>query len=616
MALIFTEGFDHYTYGTGSASTSEGLLNLGNRYTATLEALNSSTFLRFIEGLNGGYSLQSGTSTSVNNCIVYNFPTPLTTLCFGLSHASSTGTGCIVRLQNVAGSFIQFRLVSNLPTIVTSTNTYPANPIYTVVNQWNYYEIKVTVTGSTANIQCWVNEIEVLNLSGIAWQTSGVQSIERFTLGKVTGDTASVGLQFFDHVYVTTGEQLGQIEINLLRPSSDTTYKQWGRSAPAGNTDNYIRVGESTLPTTGLNGQPTITNDYVEGTLMGQKDYYNIGKLGTMFNDYEVLSITPIMFASRPSGTAPVIPLLSDGVTQNNDLESFLPALGTAGILKKYAPIEINPFTSTPWTKTDIDSLQIGLEHSPIPDVPADPFWSDVLMLANFDLVTSTATSMLHDALQKTTASYSTGISVDTTNAQAGFGRVVRNANNNVNQFSDIVPNGVTSTIQDWAFAGEFTVEFWFRPTSYVAAGRGLLGVKTSAATFDPATIQWMISDYNDARGLTLEISIGGALRAISLTDRASVALPINTWHYVAFTRDIDGYIRLFINGTMVGKIGPHLGSLPAVGGLRLFQRNGIDGNTTNSHTAGAFDEIRFTSKCRYGTDGPILIPTAPFPRP
>lgn len=616
MAIIFTEGFDHYTYGTGSASTSEGMLNLGNRYTATQTALNDSGYLRFIEGLNGGYSLQSGTTVNVNNCITYNFPSPLTTLCFGLSHSSVTGTGCIVRLHNVAGSFIQFRLISNLPSVVTSSNTYSADPMYTIVKQWNYYEIKVTVLGSTANVQCWVNEVEVLNLSGISWQTSGNQSIERFTLGKITGDTVSVGLQYYDHVYVTTGEQLGQIEINLLRPSADTEYKQWTRSTPSTNTDNFIRVGEDTLLTTGLNGQPRIANDYVEATLMGQKDFYEIGSLGTMYNDYEVLAITPMLFANRPSGSDPVVPLLSDGEDQYNDLESFLPTAGTAGILKKYNPVETNPFTMSSWTKADIDSLRIGIEHNPIPDVPADPFWSDVMMLANFDSVTSTTTSMIHDALQKTTASYANGVNVDTTNAQSGFGRVVRNNNNNVNQFCDIVPNGVTSTIQDWAYQDEFTVEFWFRPTSYVAAGRGLLAIKTSDNSFDPATIQWMISDYNDARGLTLEISIGGSLRAISLTNRASVALPINTWHYVAFSRDIDGYIRWFINGNMVGKIGPHLGALPAVGGLRLFQRNGIDGNTTNSHTAGAFDEIRFTAKCRYNSDSPIAVPTAPFPRP
>lgn len=616
MTILFTEGFDNYTNGSSISGPRAAKLDLGDRYTASNTALTDNNYLTFVNGQSGGYALRSGTNTAVSNSLVYVLPSPLTTLCFGVLHQSLTGTGCIVRLANTSTSFIQFRLVSNVPTVITPTNNYPADPMYTIVDPWNYYEIKVEVLGLTANVNCWLNGVLILTLPGITWVAAGNQQIEQFTFGKVSGDTASVGSQHYDNVYITDGENLGPIEIKLIRPKADTPTKQWTRST--GN-DNYSLVNDDVLlDNGGIIGTPTM-NTYVQATVPGQKDIYELESIGTMYSDYDILAISPLSFSSRPSGTQPVLTSLYDTNNDRHNLATFLPIAGGDGNLKNYTPIGTNPFTLSAWSIDDINSLRLGIEHDPIPDVPSDPFWDDVLLLANFDDVTSTATGNLHDMTKKSNAQYGNGIAVDTTNAQVGFGRVVRNnASTNNARWCNIVPNDITSTINDWTFNDEFTVEFWFRPLSYQAAGKGILGVKDTTANMNAVNFQWMVSDWNDARGLTLDLSINNTIQSISLNDRASVVMPVNTWHFNAFGRDSAGYVRWFINGNMVGKIGPFLDPIVAVGFLRLFNRNVFDGgdSTATSFNNGAFDDIRITKKSRYNDDGPIAVPTSPFPRP
>lgn len=619
MALIFTEGFDHYT-GASNSSVWFVKLDLSDRYTVDTNYISGAANLTFTNGMYGGFCLSSGTAIAANNSITYTFPSALTSICFGVHHLSTSGTGCVVRLSNAAGSYIQLRLVSYLPTVITSAGSYAADPSFTVTSNWNYYEIKVDVTGSTANIQVWVDDQQILNLSGITWYSSGNQTIEQFTLGKVTGDTiAVVSSQYYDDVYVTTSERLGPIEIQTIKPSADVT-KQWATSTT--NVNNYPLVSEDTVYATGTTGRPSM-DDYVQATVRNQTDEYELQDIQSKYDDYDILAVTPLIFSNQ-TATSPMQVTISDGNNVYSGLPLYTPPTSsTIGYLKKFDPIQLNPFTSAAWSATDINSLRLGYIFDPIPDVPSDPFWDDVIVLAYFDDVVSKPGSLgtyivTHDATQKSRSNYGqiSTLLIDATNAQSGFGKVVRNTSANSGNFCNILPNDITTTIDDWTYEDEFTVEFWFRPTSYIPAGRGLLGVKTTATTYDPSTIQWMISDYNDARGLTLEISIAGTLQALSLVDRASVQLPVNTWHYVAFSRDSSGIVRWFINGQMVAKSTPWLGTCTAVGYLRLFNRNGIDGDTTNSYTVGAFDDIRITKKCRYSTDDPISVPTLPFPRP
>lgn len=616
MTIIFTDGFDHYTPGA-SATYFNPNVDLSDRYTVNTSYLGSTSQLWFYPGQYGGFYLNSGNTVNVANSITYNFPTSMTTVCMGVNHLSASGTGCVIRLSNAAGSYIQLRLVSFLPTIVTSSGSFSASSGFTVVSNWNYYELKVTVTGTTANVQAWLDDTMMFDLTGINWYSSGNQTIEQFTLGKITGDTSAVASQSFDDLYVTDGEQLGPIEIQTIKPESDAV-KQW---VPSTGTDNFPLVGENTVIGSTSAGRPTM-DSYVQSGIRDQTDLYNMQNIQSRYNDYDVLGIVPIIFTNQQVSTDPLQPLLSDGNVVNSSLPSFIPTISTSiGYLIKPQPVVVNPITSSSWLPADINSLQFGYVLNPIPDVPADPYWDDVVLLANFDNATRPTDQSIiytHDATQKTSSNYGTNsrVMVDTTNAQTGYGKVVRNSSSLSGSWCNITPNGYTSTINDWAFSDEFTIEFWFYPISYVAAGRGIMSVKAAGSTYSASTLQWMISDYNDARGLTLEITIDGTIQTISLGTRASVSLPISTWHFVAITRDSSGYLRWYIDGTMVSKTGPLLGSLPAVGYLRLFNRLDIDGDTTNSYTVGAFDEIRFTKKCRYDTDGTMSIPSAPFPAP
>lgn len=624
MALIFTEGFDHYTITTNTSTVRLSNLNLEDRYTiGTLYMIDP--YMSFTSGVPGsqvsGYALTSGDAYNTNNQMSYVFPSALTTFYIGMAYKSDLGTGpTIISLENAAGSYIRLRLNAYLPTIVTSTNTYPADVQYTQQARWNYYELGITITGSTANVSCWIDNVQVFALTGITWYSSGNQSIELFKLGKY--DTSTVGYQYWDHMYIDNSSRLGPVEISLLRPSADTSTKQW---TPSSGTTNFDKVGETTNQQNSTSGRPTMTTA-VSAFSAGVKDYYELPDLGNMNTNNQVVGVTPLIFCalqnSASAGSTIGVNLTSGGIPYKG-LPIVSPTVNyDTGQLTKFTPLNTNPLTSSPWTYTDINNLKLGIEMYPVPDSSTDPFWNDVVMLANFDIATQPSnTSVIitaHDATGKTNANFGNVSAVTFNgvgNTRPEFGLTVGNING-ANAWCNITPNGTTSTINDWAYADEFTIEFWFRPTAYNASSRGLMSVKDATVAYNATNTQWMITDYTDSRGLTLEISIAGTVRSINLTSRAVTFMPLTTWSYVAISRDIDGYIRWFINGNMVGKIGPFLGALPAVGYLRLFNRLGTDTDTSGSFTLGAFDEIRFTKKCRYATDAAIAIPTTPFPRP
>lgn len=620
MALIFTEGFDHYTIVQNTSAYRVTNLTLEDRYTIANTSMEDP-LMSFAAGVPGtqvaGNSLMCGTNNTVANSLTYTFQSALTTFYIGMAYKSDTGAGpTVISLENAAGSYIRLRLNSYLPTIVTSTNTYPADVQYTQQSRWNYYELGITITGSTANISCWIDNVQIFALTGIAWYSTGNQAIELFRLGRV--DTTAVGAQYWDHMYIDNSTRLGPVEISLLRPSSDTATIQWTKT-PSGN--NFSFVGEATNQQNTTSGRPTMSTA-VSAFSAGIKDYYELPDIG---NTRQIVGVTPLIFyalQNSASAGAQIGVNLSTGGIPYKGLPLVAPTVNyDTGQLTKFVPLTTNPITSSPWSYTDINNLKLGIEMNPVPDVSTDPFWNDVVMLTNFDYSTrpSNQTTIAdHDATGKTNANFGTNsiVLVDDTNAQIRFGKIVRNTSANSGAWCNITPNGTTSTINDWAYADEFTVEFWFRPQTYNATSRGLMSIKAAGVAYDATTLQWMITDYTDARGLTLEISIAGTIRSINLASRAVTFMPLTTWNYVAISRDIDGYIRWFINGTMVGKIGPFLGALPAVGYLRLFNRLDTDGDTTGSYTIGAFDEIRFTKKCRYATDAPIAVPTTPFPRP
>lgn len=132
----------------------------------------------------------------------------------------------------------------------------------------------------------------------------------------------------------------------------------------------------------------------------------------------------------------------------------------------------------------------------------------------------------------------------------------------------------------DFAFAGEFTVEFWVR---FNAISSGLGGLVTNTST-------WTIYQYP-----TNYIQFGRPGTANDI--QSSVTVTTNTWYHVAVTRNSSDLVTLWIDGVSRGTktISGYFGDY-ASGEFRLARSHGgYDSNVW-------IDEVRVSNICRYTT--------------
>ena len=160
------------------------------------------------------------------------------------------------------------------------------------------------------------------------------------------------------------------------------------------------------------------------------------------------------------------------------------------------------------------------------PAGPTDPFFANVVSLLHFD-----------GADESTTFSDVTGkvwtpvgdAKIDT--AQFKFGGSSSNYGN--------TGRITTPTAAGFGFGtGDYTIEFWMRPTNVSSAFRGIIDLRTAASTVAPninlanATIVMREAENN------------------RITSGSIIA--INTWYHIAVARSGND-TKMFVDGTQVG---------------------------------------------------------------
>jgi hypothetical protein len=174
---------------------------------------------------------------------------------------------------------------------------------------------------------------------------------------------------------------------------------------------------------------------------------------------------------------------------------------------------------------------------------------------------------------------------------------------------SSLLLDGTSDAVQaadsnDWDFgAGQFTVELWVRPGTGFSANEAFIGHWGTAA----AAQAWYL--YLNAGNLTLRF-----LDTTSTYRDTVVAWTpvVGTWYHIAADRDVNGRVRLYVNGKMVASA-----SFPQTiqNGTGLLGIGSIPGNAAFD-MQGNIDEVRITKGvARYAADTDFVLPTARFPR-
>ncbi|RWD14170.1 MAG: LamG domain-containing protein [Mesorhizobium sp.] len=217
----------------------------------------------------------------------------------------------------------------------------------------------------------------------------------------------------------------------------------------------------------------------------------------------------------------------------------------------------------------------------------------------------------------------STTLTDESTAANKGSGTANGNAQIDTAQFKFGTSSGLFDGMGDyWSWADhadwrlsaansdQFTIEFWIRPHANVGNQRILshCGAGGDVGWYINST--WSTGNGNISFNYSSDGSAGGGVTTVG--NGASYPSSLDTWLFVAISKNASGKIRLWVNGVLDSSATPANSSFfDSTNGLNLGRAFNATANLN-----GWMDELRITKGvCRYDTDGSIPVPTAAFPR-
>jgi hypothetical protein len=131
---------------------------------------------------------------------------------------------------------------------------------------------------------------------------------------------------------------------------------------------------------------------------------------------------------------------------------------------------------------------------------------------------------------------------------------------------------------------GDFTIEFWYRPTSFAAACT-IIGCRPLGAEGAYPVI------YINATNPSVAYYVAAANRIVT----ATTVITINQWNSIALVR-YQGNTKMYINGTQSGST--FVDTFNYLAGACIIGLN--DFNLNTNPILGNMDEIRFSNIARY----------------
>lgn len=266
----------------------------------------------------------------------------------------STNNGAQVRLthSNEAGG-AKLRLYRGPGTTLLDESTMPL--IFT--NEWARIEMKITVHDTTGAYEVKLNGRTVFSDTNVDTQQQAGNDIGRVVFW--SANTGGYYIRLMD-VYICddSGSQcndfLGDIIIELLRPTSAGNYSQWTPNAGS----NYDRVDDTTRDE---------DTTYNESDTEGEIDTFNV----TTLSDYgfgDILAVSPVIECQRKHDVSrEVVPLARISATdypiagdgRATHVHTYSTQYGQNNVLRNRF-WELNPADSLAWEVSDINNAEFG----------------------------------------------------------------------------------------------------------------------------------------------------------------------------------------------------------------------------------------------------------------
>jgi hypothetical protein len=206
-------------------------------------------------------------------------------------------------------------------------------------DQWLYIELQTTIHNSAGSYNCHVNGASVCSGSGVNTSDSGSAFANAVILGWTEG--------YYDNLYILDGtagqnDFLGPVRVAKGMPTSDYS-TQWVHSS---GTTNYETVDDI----------PVNTSDYNYSKTTDDLDLFDVDSIGSTGIIGAQLNVDALL--SDPGGKELILVCDSNAVQQTQSFQ-----IGESDLVVGQALLtDIDPNTSTAWTKTTINAAHWGVK--------------------------------------------------------------------------------------------------------------------------------------------------------------------------------------------------------------------------------------------------------------
>lgn len=327
--LIFIDSADHYT-------TNAGFLK---KWTSGTNPVGSAG-----NGRNGTQSIRYVSSSPFYKTI----PSQSTYIVGFALRSSSTSGYTVISFQESSTTHVDVRMVSGGQLQVTRNGTVLATGTTALLtNVYYYIEFKANIHSSTGSYTLKINEVVELTASGVNTRNGGSGIINMVLFGGGGGTTVDIDdVYFCDTTGSTNNDFLGDIKIESLTPTSDSTPLTW---APSTGSTHYNLLDE--VP-------PNDDTDYVTTSGVNFDDVFGFSNLTTVSGT--VLGVQINTYDRKTdAGGVNILHLMRIGGIVYTGLQFAQQDtyIYHSGIIEK------NPGTVADWTIADVNNAEFGIRR-------------------------------------------------------------------------------------------------------------------------------------------------------------------------------------------------------------------------------------------------------------
>lgn len=323
MALLFIDGFDHYTGRVYTYDKWTG--GSSNSIDTSIKRTGTASLKLWNDYLQCKKTFPSKDVVVVGCAIYKNFSNSSNRALLQFLNADTLQMGIRFNSNGVLGVYRNTTLLGS-----TDINHH-------FVNQWNYYEFKIKFHTTEGYIIIKRDEIEILSLTNINTSASATNYCDGFGF-------YGFGDYYIDDLYIDDANFNGDIKVVTIYPTGEGANTQWTPSA--GN--NYACVDEATINS---------DTDYIKTLTVDAIDTFVYGDLPSTGEEIKGVQInmTARMDDSGLNKIASVVrPTTTNIIGSTIDLTQLY--------VTHCQMYNINPETNQPWTIEDINNCEFGIK--------------------------------------------------------------------------------------------------------------------------------------------------------------------------------------------------------------------------------------------------------------